>query len=80
MQNILGEAENTSNRKMSFHKVNATVSSKQLVTSSAVSMDSLSSSEESESDEDLSDDSVVKKGPRPAYSEANMHNSLGYLP
>ena len=37
----------------------------------------------SRSQENLSDDSVAEgrsKGPRPAYSESNMHNSLGYLP
>ena len=47
-----------------------------------ISADSLSSSESSSSSSDISEDSMAhgRKGPRPAYSMSNMHNSLGYLP
>lgn len=43
---------------------------------------SVSSSASSSCSSTLSEDSVAtkRKGNRPAYSESNMHNSLGYLP
>ena len=74
------------NAKTSFQDANVKVARKNAVTAGANSNDSLSSDEEEEEEDDssLSADSVasdgVRKGPRPAYSEANMQNSLGYLP
>lgn len=77
----------TKNAPGSFPKVNH--GQMMVKSGSRLSLDSLSSSSSeastassSSSSSDLSVDSMVngRKGPRPAYSEANMQNSLGYLP
>ena len=78
------------NRKKSFHHMNASVALKQRKTGSsskspteksAVSMDSLSTTDSCSSNEDgVNRREGHERGPRPAYSESNMHNSLGYLP
>ena len=72
-------ASSRSRSSSSFQKVNRTVASRQKPI--VLSMDSLTSTSSSSSSSSMSEDSVSgRKGPRPAYSEANMHNSLGYLP
>ncbi len=67
-------------QERSFQRVNATVAARQLDKKPRrqLSEDSLSKSLSSTDSSTSSSSSM--KGPRPAYSEANMHNSLGYLP
>ncbi|XP_059090987.1 uncharacterized protein LOC131886615 [Tigriopus californicus] len=79
----LGNDFPANNGTKSFREVNNAKSGSRLsLDSLSSSSSSSSSSTESSSSSELSVDSMVngRKGPRPAYSEANMQNSLGYLP
>jgi hypothetical protein len=81
-QNVNNQSNGTLRSRISIDSLSSEHSSKSPVKNASHDSSAPSSSEDEneEEEEGVTDTMKRNRGPRPAYSDANMQHSLGYLP